>query len=292
PRTRAEQLLAAIASPLTSGDITLRLTSLFSSPAEKSAVVESLMHVDASQLKLADEPGGWKKAVIDIVAITFGENGQVVEEVNRTETVRVRGEALRLMLAEGLVYMLKLPVKKPGAYQLRVAVRDTLTDKLGSASQFIEVPDLKKERLAVSGIFISTAGETNGAAAAAAAPPSAREGERDPLRDAAVRRFRQGTTVDFIYYVYNAKVERAGGRPRLHTQTRLFRDGQPVFTGPQLAHEVAAEAPASRLPGGGRLQLGKQLPPGDYVLQLIVTDELARGPAATATQWIDFEIVK
>ena len=33
------------------------------------------------------------------------------------------------------------------------------------------------------------------------------------------------------------------------------------------------------------------LPPGEYVLQIIVTDALADERHRTATQWIDFELV-
>jgi hypothetical protein len=33
------------------------------------------MHIDMSQLKFTDEADGWQKAVIDVVALTFGENG-------------------------------------------------------------------------------------------------------------------------------------------------------------------------------------------------------------------------
>jgi VWFA-related protein len=283
PRTRNEQLLAALTSPLTSGELTLRLTSLFSSPAAKTAVVDSLMHIDASQLRLTDEADGWKKAVIDVAAVIFGESGQVVDEFNRTETVRARGEALQLMLSEGLVYMMKVPIKKPGAYQLRVAVRDSQTDKVGSASQFIEVPDLGKGRLALSGVVISSA--YDGPAPAAAAG-------RDPLREATVRRFRRGSQIDFVYHIYNAKVDRATGRPRLITQARLFRDGQPVFTGPPVPFDPGPQTDMTHLKTGSRLQLGMNLAPGDYVLQLVVTDELTKGSRAIATQWLDFEIVK
>ena len=287
-RTRNEQLLAALTSPLTSGGLSLRLTSLFSSPAPKAAVVDSLMHIDASQLRLTDEADGWKKAVIDVAAVVFGENGQVVDQFDRTETVRARGEALRLMLSEGLVYMMKVPIKKPGAYQLRVAVRDSRTDRVGSASQFIEVPDLKQERLALSGVVLTSA--VDEPAPGADYKPAA--AGHDPLREATVRRFRRGSQIDFVYHVYNAKVDRATGRPRLRTQARLFRDGQPVFDGPTVPLDPGPQTDMTRLKTGSRLQLGMNLAPGEYVLQLVVTDELARGSRATATQWLDFEIVK
>ena len=288
PRTRHEQLLAALTSPLTSGGLTLRLTSLFSSPSDKTAVLDSLMHIDASQLRLTDEPDGWKKAVIDVAAVTFGENGQVAGEINRTETVRARGEGLRLMLSEGLVYRMRVPIKQPGAYQLRVAVRDTQTERLGSASQFVEVPDLGKRRLALSGVVISTAEDEPPAAAA----PDAAAGGRDPLREATVRRFPSGAKLDFLYHIYNAKLDGATRRPRLRTRARLFRDGRPVFDGPAIPFDPGAQTDMARLQAGSRLQLGRNLAPGDYVLQIVVTDELAKGAHAIATQWLDFEIVK
>jgi hypothetical protein len=190
------------------------------------------------------------------------------------------------MLSEGLVYLMKVPIKKPGAYQLRIAVRDSQTDKVGSASQFIEVPDLGKSRLALSGIVLTSAYDEP----AAAAPKAA--AVRDPLREATVRRFRRGSQIDFLYHIYNAKVDRATGRPRLLTQARLFRDGQPVFDGPAVSYDPGPQKDMTHLKNGGRLQLGLNLTPGDYVLQIVVTDELAKGSRATATQWLDFEIVK
>mgnify|MGYP003694197669 CR=1 FL=1 len=47
-------------------------------------------------------------------------------------------------IRDGLVYYLTVPIKKAGAYQLRISLRDSATKRIGSASQFIDVPDLKK----------------------------------------------------------------------------------------------------------------------------------------------------
>ncbi|HEX8117609.1 MAG TPA: hypothetical protein VF521_10090 [Pyrinomonadaceae bacterium] len=73
---------------------------------------------------------------------------------------------------------------------------------------------------------------------------------------------------------------------------RIFREGQPVFTGPALPFDPGPQPDAARLNAGSRIQLGMNLTPGEYVLQLVVTDQQARGARATATQWLDFEIVK
>jgi VWFA-related protein len=295
-RTRTDQLVGAITSPFASGDVPLRLTSVFSSEAEKANFVSSLMHIDVSNLKFADDGDGWRKAVLDVFALTFGENGNVVEQINRTENVRARGEGFEQLMRNGLVYMMKVPVKKPGAYQLRVAVRDAQTERIGAASQFVEVPDLKKDRLALSGLVMQGSDATAEMVSRAADPQQGggegQQKESDPMSSAAVRRFRLGTQVDYFFHIYNARTEAPAGRTQLQTQMRLIRDGQVVFTGTPKQFDTGRQTDWKRLQAGGRFLLGTELAPGEYVLQIIVTDALAKEKYRVASQWTDFEVVK
>jgi hypothetical protein len=45
-----------------------------------------------------------------------------------------------------------------------------------------------------------------------------------------------------------------------------------------------------RLLTGGRLSLGRDMQPGQYVLQVTVNDRLAKSEFSTVTQSMDFEI--
>jgi hypothetical protein len=76
------------------------------------------------------------------------------------------------------------------------------------------------------------------------------------------------------------------------TQVRLFRDGQPVFSGKENPLEFSGVVDPKRLISGGRIKLGTDLTPGEYVLQVIIKDMLADEKHRTVTQWMDFEIVK
>jgi VWFA-related protein len=286
-RNAGEQLLAAITSPFTSGDLGLRLTTLFSRSEKNDPVLNSVLHMDVSRFTVVDAEEDWKKLTFEVVALTFGEEGQVVDSLIRTEPIKMRGDALRNVMENGLIYQMAVPLKKPGAYQLRVAVRDAATGKVGSASQFIEVPDLKKKRLALSSIILSSSRPEK----AAAQPPAAAD-NYSALRDVAVRRFRQGERVDFVYHIYNAKPDKATGRPQLQTQMRLFRDGRPVYEAPPRPYDPGPQADLNRLAAGSRIMLGSDLPPGEYVLQVAVTDALADRKHAVAAQWVEFEIVK
>ncbi|HST53992.1 MAG TPA: VWA domain-containing protein [Pyrinomonadaceae bacterium] len=290
-RTRVEQLIGALASPFSSGDVPLRLTSLPGGDTARGSYVTSLMHIDMGGVRFTDEADGWHKAVLDVVALTFGEEGNVIDRIDRTETVRVRAAAYDAVRHNGLVYTMQVPVKKAGAYQLRVAVRDAATEKLGSASQFVEVPNLKKDRLALSGIIMQSSGFTAVQLLSSGIGAEGEQATPDPQGSPAVRRFRQGDDVDYYFNIYNARLDSAG-RTQLQTQMRLFRDGQQVYAGQPIPFDPGKQTDTKNLHDGSRIHLNTGLAPGDYVLQIIVTDALAPEKRRAATQWIDFEIVK
>jgi hypothetical protein len=149
------QILNALISPFGSAGVPVRLTSLFANDAKTGSFMRSLLHVDASALTFTDEPDDWHQAQFDVVAVTFGEDGKIVDEVSRVDRLRVRGEAYQRVLKAGFVYMVTVPIKKPGAYQLRVALRDQTSERVESSSQFVEVPDMEKCRLEMSGNLLN-----------------------------------------------------------------------------------------------------------------------------------------
>ncbi|HEX8651928.1 MAG TPA: VWA domain-containing protein [Pyrinomonadaceae bacterium] len=307
-KTREEQLAGALVSPFSSGDIHVRLTSLFGNdPRTNSSFMRSMMYIDTHDLAFTMQSDGSHKATLDVAAITFGDKGLAVDQVARTYELRLKEEDYRRIIKHGLIYTLNVPVKKAGAYQLRVAVRDAATERVGSAGQFVEVPNLAKNRLALSGLILggmnpaaaqkTSASETAAESRAPVAPESANASTGaaemyDAQAGPAVRRLTHGMLLDFGYVIYNAQLDRATSRPQLTTQVRLFRDGQPVFTGKELPFNADRQTDLKRLVAGGRLSLGTNLPPGEYVLQVIVRDALAKEKYRTASQWIDFEIVK
>src|SRR6185503_4132326 len=151
-----EQILRALISPFGAAGIPIRLTSLFANDAKVGSFMRSFLHVDGSALTFTDEPDDWHQAQFDVVAVTFGEDGKIVDEVTRVDRLRVRGAAYQRVLKAGFVYLVTVPIKKPGAYQLRVALRDQASERVGSSSQFVEVPDMKKRRLEISGILLNS----------------------------------------------------------------------------------------------------------------------------------------
>ncbi|HVQ39390.1 MAG TPA: VWA domain-containing protein [Pyrinomonadaceae bacterium] len=295
-KTQAQQLVGALASPFGAAGVHVRLTSLFATDPKLGSIMRSMIHVNGQDLTFTDEPDGWHKAVFDILAITFGDNGVIVDQLGRTHTLRLKGKSYERVLKDGLIYNLSVPVKKPGAYQLRTALRDVPSERVGSASQFIEVPDLKKNRLALSGLVVkglpAQVFEKEGSGAAQTEETDDSVGQTDPNLSAAVRQFKQGLVVIYGAFIYNAQLDKAAGRPQLQTQVRVFRDGQQVFSGKEITYDASGQTDLKRLPLAGAIQLGSTMAPGEYVIQIIVTDALAKDKHRLASQWIDFEIVK
>jgi hypothetical protein len=95
----------------------------------------------------------------------------------------------------------------------------------------------------------------------------------------------------FAFLIYNAKIDEKTHAPRLLTQVRLFREGHLVFTGEIYPYKVGAQKDLRRLPMTGTLQFSPDARPGEYQLQVIVTDQAAEAKYRTVTNWTDLEIV-
>ena len=167
---------------------------------------------------------------------------------------------------------------------MRVVLRDDASQRLGSSTQFVEIPDVKKGRLALSGLVLGgqqsvpVAGELEEGQLAA----------KDVNPTPAVRIFTQGNSIVYAYEIFNARTDR-NKKPQLEVEIRLFREGQQVTSLNPSAPDSDAQQNSQRLIGVGRMQL-TQMPPGDYMLQVIVTDKLAPEKNRIAAQSMDFEV--
>ena len=281
PAAPANPLVAAVTSPFAGGDIRLRLTSFFGQVDKGGPAVNSVMHIESRDLTHAEQPDGVRISEIDVLAVTFDGESRVADQSSRRFTVRLTPAQYEEAQVRGFVYRTRVQLKRPGPYQLRIALRDATSGRIGSASQFIDVPDVKKGRLTLSGLVIE------GASGAAGVDGAEGVDTRHPHATVALRTFKQGTEANYGCYVYNARRGR-DGLPQLESEVRLYRQGAEVFRNTSRDHITTT--PSGALLAGGVLQLGRALTPGSYVLELTVTDRLAK-KSARATQTIDFDVV-
>src|SRR5207237_627541 len=126
---------------------------------------------------------------------------------------------------------------------LRVAIRDTGSGKLGSAMQFLDIPDVKGGQLALSGIVVA----------------------KNPI----VRTLKPGESLSYAYEVFNPRKD-GEKKAQLETQARIFSDAGVVYEGMRSSLVVTGDK--DRIPVGGTLEL-RRIPAGEYVLQVIVSDK-------------------
>lgn len=284
--TPVQQLQSALLSPFTVNGIDLRLNALFGSSVKNEGFVRSLLHVDIGGMRFVEQSDGTRKCVFDVLAMIFGDNGQVVGNLWKTYTMNVKPESYKRLVKEGFVYNFSFPVKKAGAYQYRVAIRDSQGGNIGSASQFIEVPNLKKKRPIMSGVVLQTfrpdEWETKSTDPMAASS--------DPAAVTAQRRIAAGSIVTYNTEIYNARLDDAK-QPRLSVKIRVFRDGKLILDGVKTAVSITGQKDLTHIKTSGAFQLSKQMLLGEYVLQLVVVDDLAKKKVQTATQFVQFEVV-
>jgi VWFA-related protein len=290
---KTQQLQTALISPFTVNGINLTLNTLFGNDAKLGSFVHSFLHIKTKDLKFTDGPDGTHKTTFEVLAMSFGVNGNPVDRIAGNYTLTLKGDSYKKVLEEGFVYEFMFPVKKPGAYQMRVALRDSATSKVGSANQFIEVPDIKKDHLTLSGIVLEnlTEQQWKDLTLKTSMPETASVRGTNPLADTSLRRFKRGTVLRYSVEIYNAKLGK-GQKMQLQTQIRVFRDGKILQSSEPKPLDLEGQPDPNKLYFPGALSLGENMEPGDYVLQTIVTDTLAKEKRKIATQWIQFEIIQ
>lgn len=180
----------------------------------------------------------------------------------------------------GVIYSHKIHLK-PGIYQVRVAARDDKSGRVGSAAQWIEIPDLAQRRLTMSSLLVG--GQFLGSNQKQAGKARAAE----QVQFSVDRRFKIGSHLNFLTIIYNAgRGAGANSTPELEAQIRIYSDGQAIVTSPLRRVTLDPTADFARIPYGADIAL-KSLPAGRYVLQVTVSDRIAQ---ASATEQIAFEI--
>lgn len=289
-RTGDSELYEAIAAPLPKAGLDLELTAFFGNTESEGSFIKTLLHLDGEQVSFIEEPNGIRKGVFDVVAVTLNEKNEPIDEFNRTHTIRFPAANLGGVKRNGLIYTADIPVKRPGAYNFRVAIRDVNSKQLGSAGQQIEVPDLKKKSLLLSGLTIGEVVLKDGKPVM----PSVEKAENGfapvaTVSHPAIRRFRPGAILGYSFKIYNAEVDKATRQPKLTVQVRLYREGQVVIEGTPQDAELERQSDMTRISDYGYLRLQPETLAGDYALQIVITDLNAN---KSTSQWIDFEVIR
>jgi VWFA-related protein len=275
---KAAEAIEAISSPLVRRDLDLRLTPLYADNAQREPFVTLLLHIDATRLTFTQSQGRYQ-GQLDELGFVLDAQGKTVDRFSNALTLNLRPETHDAVLKRGLVATRTLNVK-PGVYQVRLFVRETSSGLIGTANDFLEIPDLKSNRLAVSSIFVSAQAMEDGKIV-----NTAGEGGTPSQR-----RFTRNGEFSYWLAVYNAKLDGAAKEPKLEMQSLILRGSKVVYRGEPHPLVAAQGSTPNRIITGGIVRLLK-LQPDDYTLQVIIRDKLrANDGRAVVRQEMGFSV--
>ena len=149
------ELREAIESPLPLPGLPLGMTAaVFKGPAPKGSVVISTL-VNGSSLPLT-ESGGMFTNDLEVMAMATDTKGKTTYSDRNTVNLNMKPDSANRVKATGFRVIQSMDLA-PGRYQLRVAVREGHSQKAGSVTFDLEVPDFAKRPLSMSSIAITSA---------------------------------------------------------------------------------------------------------------------------------------
>jgi len=248
--------------------VPLQLALTYLNTPANGLVLTSSIQINGSGISYGDDG---KPATVRLAGVVLNDKGKVATsfkneiEVNPPKPGVVDG---------GIFYTHHSPLS-PGIYQVRVAARDEKSSRVGSAMQWVVVPDLSKGQLTSSSVLLDGQVLDN--------PKSTDSAPKIQL--SVNHTFARKSQLSYWLFVYNAKRD-GNGLPHLTIQTTVLRGSQPVLTSQYRRLDNSGPDP-DRIPFGDQVALNT-LAPGKYDLTVTIKDSVA----GTSVTQKDYFIVR
>jgi hypothetical protein len=211
---------------------------------------------------------------VDLALSAIDVRGRMKASSHDTLTLNLRPETKARVDANGIRLLDRMNVP-PGRYQLRVAAHDPASGSVGSVLYDLDVPDFTKDRLAMSGVVLTSAGAM---ALLPTAKPDAELRMVLPGPPVAARTFAQNDQLAIFADVYDNDLTPVH---KVDITTSLTADdGRVVFKNDEERSTADLEGKAGGFGIGTTLALS-DFDPGLYVLRIEARSRLGADVSAT-----------
>jgi VWFA-related protein len=269
--TREAAIVRAAMSPLAKRDVDLAARLQYRFLPDARAQLDINLLLNAGQLSFKQDADKNYVATFDIVGFMMNSLGKNQGGFSQTITAKFSESDYKRALTTGMSYTAHADLPA-GTYQLRAVVRDIETGKLGSVSQYLEVPDLTKKRLTASSIFLFGVNPQAGS-------------KPEPMN--ALRQLPRADDLRYAVVIYNGKL--SDGKSQLRAQTIISRDGKIVYQEPEAL--ITSDPATNQVAKVGQLGLQKAHP-GHYILTIVITDPQADKQSRTIIRNVDFMLTE
>ena len=258
PETKADsQLRNALSDFYPRHALPLQLSLTYLDTPANGMVLTSSIQAPADALNYGAD--GKEPAQLSMAGVILNDQGKPAGSFKTDLKVNPAPPNIRHQALPAIIYNHPSPLK-PGIYQVRVAARDARSGALGSAMQWVVIPDLSTRQLSLSSLILGLENV------------SGKGAESGRMQWSVDKRFAHGSHLRFMTFIYNAA--RAAAAADLAAQVRVYKDGQAVITSPFKKVPSASDVDQARVPFTEDINLAA-LQSGRYVLQVTVEDRTA-----------------
>lgn len=218
-------------------------------------------------IKTADKAA----ASVELVGVVFNSEGKQEGYFKDKLGADLPASSFNNSERPDIFYNQRIRHLKPGLYQIRVAARDSKSGRVGSAVQWILIPDLSSRKLALSSLLI-------GEQISRTKKEKTTIASESVLADVELsvdRRFSRSSRLRYVFFIYNAaRAKKGAAVPDVTVETKILRGKDILLTNPARQFTVAGQD-AARLPYAAEMSLN-WLPAGRYELEVTVQDRNAK----------------
>lgn len=252
-----QRLFDAIARPIPANTINVSASAHYLEVEGDKAQVSIKLLIDGSHLKY-HEMGDRATLALEVAGTIYDRSGKLVTSFIEKIKGGVPQEQVNEVKGSGFSYTKRMELK-PGSYQVRVGALEPETENIGTASAWVDVPDLAKGKLELSSVLLATAGETQ-------------QPVTGPQQLDAIKSYKTGSMLVYYLMLYNAPSS-TGSELTIRSEIAL---------NDKVIYESEPQPVSSRMMGkdnkgieiGGQLNL--DLEPGFYALRVEIKDKSNR----------------
>ena len=235
----------------------LQLSLIYLDTPANGPVLTTSVQAPTESLSYGNE--GRDPAQLSVAGVVLNDQGKRVAAFKTELKVNPPSSNENAPANSNVIYNYRSPLK-PGIYQVRVAARDDRSAILGSAMEWIVVPDLSSRQLSLSSLIVGLGSVTN------------RNADAGQIQWSVDKKFALNSQFEFMTFIYNSTPN------NLTAQVHVYKDGKSVLSVTAKNIEAAQEDPR-RIPFKAKINLAG-LQTGRYILEVTVQDRTANKTAS------------
>jgi hypothetical protein len=262
-------------APLPATEIPVALSADYFEREGADGQVSLQVYIDAGAVKYHEQDGHYLFD-LELATTIYDRTGKRVHVATNESHGNFTPERFEVAKHNGYRYVERVALK-PGIYQVRIGVLEPATERIGTATAWVEVPDLSKGKLALSAILIARNSETGAQKSNGPEPFQS----MSPAVTQGVRVYKQGEVLTYNLMIYPASNKNADD-DQLMMQTAIHQGEQQIYQGQwQPVSSLALGKNKKEILTSANLKLNN-LKPGVYELRIAVKDLKSKTPVERA----------